>query len=192
MTAKQAMQNIMQNSRLRLLLLYRSLANHVAFLPLIILPTLSERGMPNWFSGIVTALAAMGMMLSTRYAYLLGERYGYRKAWVIGTVMQALLLIAAGLLVDWWMPLVGIFLLFNISEGLWQPSWNHVLIEETTGLAIATTRSVIFSAFALYTTIGKQILALFPLSYALMGMGVFIIAINLLLGRRMIAQQKSV
>ena len=190
-TAKEAFNNVLHNSRLRLILVYRSLANHVAFFPLIVLPVMSDGGMPDWFSGVIIALAAIGTMLSAKYAYVLGERIGYRASWLIGTIIQGILLIAAGIFLAWWVSLLLLYFLFNIGEGLWQPAWNHVLVEETSGHAIATTRSVVFSVFALYTTVGKQILAIFSVSHALIGMGVFILLVNLLLGKKLLSSQKS-
>jgi len=78
-----------------------------------------------------------------------------------------LLLILAGFFLKSWILISIIVIFFNFFEGLWQPSWNHVLVQHTKGIAIATTRSIIFALFALYTTIGKQVLAYFSVEYAL-------------------------
>jgi hypothetical protein len=49
-TAKTAIKNVVSNPSLRLLLIYRSLANHVAFIFIISLPLRVEYGMPEWMA----------------------------------------------------------------------------------------------------------------------------------------------
>jgi MFS family permease len=185
-TAKDAFLNIMQNSKLKLLLIYRSFANHVAFFPIILLPVLSDNGMPEWISGILMAVATVGAMITMKFGHKIGEKYSYNLSWVVSTIIQAILLIIAALVIQSWIVTAIIYLIFNTFEGLWQPAWNHVLVEQTRGKAIATTRSIVFAIFALYTTLGKQLLAVFEVKYALLGLGLFIIFINLLLGRKML------
>ena len=51
-TAKNALNNILTNNKLKLLLIYRSLANHVAFLYIISLPICVENGMEPWMAGV--------------------------------------------------------------------------------------------------------------------------------------------
>lgn len=100
--------------------------------------------------------------------------------------MQALLMIIAGIFLKSWIAVAVIYIFFNMFDGLWQPSWNHVLVDLTKGKAIATTRSIIFAVFALYITIGKQILSFISVESALIGLGVFILFVNLILGRKIL------
>lgn len=186
MTAKDAFKNIFYNSKLKLLLIYRTLANHVAFFPIILLPVLAENGMPEWFSGILMAIATMGAMLTMKFGHKISAKYSYNFSWVISTVIQGVLLIVSALVLKSWVATAIIFILFNTFEGLWQPSWNHVLVEQTKGVSVATTRSIVFSVFALYTTFGKQFLVIFEVKDALLGLGIFILVVNLFLGRKML------
>ena len=71
------------------------------------------------------------------------------------------------------------------------PARNHVLVEQTKGISTATTISIIVTVFALYTTLGKQILSRFPVEYALIGLGVFIIGVNIVLGKKILALHKE-
>jgi MFS family permease len=183
-TAKEALMNVFGNAKMKLFFIYRVLSHHMVFFPLIVLPWLMEKGMPDWGSGIVMTLATIASMLTTKYAFKIGEKFGYSLNWVVGTTVQGLLLILAGLLSQSWLLVAALFVLFNLFDGLWQPAWNHMLVELSEGKSIATTRSVVYSAFALYATFGKQILSLLSVKEALMGLGLFIVAINLILGRR--------
>lgn len=185
-TAKTALKNVFGNSKMLLFLLYRSLSHHTLFFPIIVLPLLASKGMLDWYSGILVALATIAAMFASKYAYKLGEKFSYEVNWVLGTTTQGILLILAGLLTSSWILVGLIYILFNLFDGLWQPAWNHVLVELTKGKAIATTRSVIFSVFALYMTVGKQVLSFLSVETALMGLGVFIIVVNLILGKRIL------
>ena len=101
--------------------------------------------------------------------------------WVFSTIAQAILIIIVAFFLKSWILITIIMVLFNFFEGLWMPAWNHVLVAKTQGIAIATTRSIVFSVFALYTTLGKQLLSRFPIEYALIGLGIFILIVNLFL-----------
>jgi len=190
-TAKTAIKNVLHSSKLKTFLLYRSLSHHMLFLGIILLPILSEKRMPDWYSGFVVSVGIIGSMFASKYAYKIGEKWGYNFAWVLGTTVQGILLLAIGFLLDSWITVACLYFLFSIFDGLWQPSWNHVLVELTNGKAIATTRSIIFSIFALYITIGKQFLVLFEIKTALIGLGVFIIFINIILGRKILHLNKT-
>ena len=52
-TAKTAFKNVFSNKNMRTLLIYRSLANHVAFLFIVSLPLRVQAGMPAWLAGIL-------------------------------------------------------------------------------------------------------------------------------------------
>ncbi|MBT3349505.1 MFS transporter [bacterium] len=185
--AKSALQNVFQNKNLRIFLIYRSLSSHVGFLFVISLPVLTENGMQEYFGGILTAIAGVAMLITNKFTYKFAEKKSYHFAWVFSTISQAVLLIFAGFFLKSWIFFAVIFVIFNFFEGIWMPAWNHVLVEQTKGIALATTRSVIFSVFALYITIGKQFLSFFPVSCALIGSGVFIILINIFLARKILA-----
>lgn len=182
-TAKEALGNVFGNTKMKLFLVYRALSHHMLFFPLIVLPWMVGKGMPDWGSGIVMTLAMIASMITTKYAYKIGEKFGYSLNWVVGTSIQGLLLILAGWLSQSWIVVATFFVLFNLFDGLWQPAWNHVLVDLTQGKSIATTRSVIFSIFALYMTVGKQFLSIFTVQEALIGLGLFIVAVNLLFGK---------
>lgn len=130
-------------------------------------------------------------MITNKYAYKVAEKKSYNFAWVISTIIQAVLLIIAGFVLKSWILLAIVFIVFNFFEGLWMPAWNHVLVEQTKGIAIATTRSIIFSIFALYTTLGKQFLSWFPVEYALIGSGIFILLVNAFFAKKILAMKKE-
>jgi hypothetical protein len=85
-----------------------------------------------------------------------------------------------------WIVMSVLLIFFSLFDWMRQPAWNHVLVEQTKGKAIATTRSIIFSIFALYTTFGKQLLSYFDPQYALIWLGVFMIIVNIFLGKKII------
>ncbi|SEH05297.1 MFS transporter [Candidatus Venteria ishoeyi] len=68
-TAKIALKNVFQSSKLKTFLVYRSLSHHMLFLGVILLPVLSEKGMLDWHSGIVVAIGTIGSMFASKYAY---------------------------------------------------------------------------------------------------------------------------
>jgi len=185
-TAKTACINVFTSKKLRTLMMYRSLANHVAFLFIISLPIRVEYGMPPRMAGILGMIGIGWMIISNKYAYKVAEKWSYNHARVFSTIAQAILLIIAWICLKSWITITVIMILFNFFEWLRMPAWNHVLVWLSKGMAIATTRSIIFSVFALYTTIGKQFLALFDLKYALIGLGIFIIIVNIVLGKKIL------
>lgn len=186
-TAKTAIKNVVSNKSLRLLLLYRSLANHVAFIFIISLPLRVQYGMPEWMAWVLATIGTIAVMRANKYTYKIWEKYSYNTAWVIATVSQAILLIFIGLFVKNWIVMSVLLIFFSLFEWMRQPAWNHVLVEQTQGKAIATTRSIIFSIFALYTTFGKQVLSFFNPQYALIWLGIFMLIVNILLGKKIIA-----
>ncbi len=185
-TAKIAIKNVMSNPSLRLLLIYRSLANHVAFIFIISLPLRVQYGMPEWMAWVLATVGTLAIMIANKYTYKIGEKYSYNTAWVIATVSQGILLICIGLFIKDWIIMSVLLIAFNMFEWMRQPAWNHVLVEQTQGKAIATTRSIIFSLFALYTTFGKQVLSFFDPQYALVGLGLFILVVNIILWKKII------
>ena len=184
--AKEALNNTFKNEKVRLSLIYRSLWNHVAFFPLLVLPILSEKWMLDWYSWFLMAIATVWWMLASKYAYIIWEKYSYNFAWVASTIAQAICLIIVGIFFTNWIFISFIFIIFNTFEGLWMPSWSHVLVELTNGTAVATTRSIVFSVFALYTTVWKQFLSFFDIQYALIGLGIFILLVNIIFGKKIL------
>lgn len=84
-----------------------------------------------------------------------------------------------------------VYILFMACDGLWHPDWNHVLVQVVHGKAIATTRSIVFSIFALYTTVGKQLLSFIPLWIALVVTNLVIVAANMLFAKRLMRLEAS-
>jgi MFS family permease len=180
------LKNVFFDSKLRLILIYRSLSHHMLYFSIILLPTLTDMGMPEWVSGGVITAAGIGALISTRYAYKFGEKFSYNLLWVLSSLIQGALMIAAGLFMNSWITVIAIYVLFDLFYGFWNPSWNHVFVEHSRGKAIATTRSIVMAVFALYITIGKQILSFIDVEYALIGLGIFIVLVNLVLGRKIL------
>ena len=185
-TGKEAIKSVFGNSKMRLVLLYRSLSHHVLFLSVIFLPMASKAGMPDWYGGFVASIIWVWWIFVMKYAYKIGEKYSYTFAWVLATSLQWITLIIAAFLLQSWIWLVVITAIFYIFDGLRQPSWNHVLVELTKWKAIATTRSVVFGIFVLYVTLWKWLLSLFDPKYALIWLGVFIILVNIILGKKIL------
>ena len=185
-TAQIALKNVFHNSQLRLFTLYRSLGSGITFIGIIILPTLAKAGMIDYWAGVVTTGAAIFSMFASKYAYLLANKWGYKKIWIFTSVMQAVVLIVASFFTSSWMVLAGIFVMNQLFLGLSSPVWNHILVKEAKGAALATTRSIVVGLFFLYITIGKYVLSLFPIETALLGLGCFMLFMNLLLGRKVV------
>ena len=189
--AKTGLKNVFLNSNIRLILIYRSLSHHLTFLSVILLPTLAVNGMSDWMAGVVITLTGVFVLVSTKFAYKIGEKYSYNSLWVWSSVAQGILIVLAGLFLKSWIVLAGLFVLIEFFFGFCGPSWNHILIEQSRGKAIATTRSIVMAVFALYITVGKQVLSFFDPEYALIGVGVFILFVNLVLGRRVIRKVRT-
>lgn len=186
-TGKEALLQVFTNKDIRTLMLFRSFGNHVAYFPLVIFPVLVDAHMPDYASGIVASLATLGMMFVLKYGNIFSEKYSYATSWVTATLTQALLLFIAAFFLQHWIVLVCLYILFVALDGLWQPAWNHVLVQVVGGKAIATTRSLVFSVFALYTTIGKQVMSWLPLQSAFITLAIIIVLANVFLGRRVLA-----
>jgi MFS family permease len=185
-TAKDALTNIWNNSKLRFLLIYRSIGCRIGYFSLLLLPILIKGGMPEWYAGIIIMIATVFEMISSKYAYIIGEKFSYNKSWWLSSIMQGVLIIIVGFLLDSWIFVAIAFFIYSIFEGLWQPAWNHVLVEQTQGKALATTRSIVFSVYALYITVGKQLLSFITIKYALIGFGVFIVVANILMRKKIV------
>lgn len=190
-TGKTAIINVFKDEDMKTILLYRTFANHVSFLAIISLPLLVDHGMQDWFGGVLVALSGLASVVASNFAYKIWEKKWYWFAWVLATVLQSILLIIASFVFSSWVALAIIIVVFNLFDGLRSPAWNHVLVAKTQWKAIATTRSVVFSVFALYTTFGKQILAAIPLQYALLILGALILVVNIFLSKKIIAMDSK-
>jgi len=185
-TATAALKNVFGSKKLRLFLVYRSISHHLLFLEILLLPLLSEKGMENWMSGFVMTSFVIASMFASKFAYKIGEKFGYNKPWVYSTIAQGICLILIGFTLNNWILTAVIYFTFSIFDGLIAPSWNHSLVQLTKGEAIATTRSIIFAMLALYMTIGKQVLIMFTTKEALIALGIFILLSNIVLGKRIL------
>lgn len=190
-TGRSAIINIFTNKNIRTLILFRAFANHVSYLPLVIFPVLVDAKMPSFAAGIVSALATGGMMFVLQFGNAFSEKYSYARSWIIATLIQAgLLIIASFTLHNWWL-LASIYIVFIAFDGLWQPAWNHVLVQVVGGKAVATTRSIVFSLFALYTTVAKQVLSFLPLWSAFICVSLIVIAANIFLARKVVLLEQQ-
>lgn len=186
-TAKQAIKYVFWSEKLKVFLLYRSLSHHVLFFWIILLPLLAENGMDDWFSWVIKTLFVLWTMFASKYAYKIGEKYGYNISWVTSTIAQWICLIIVSFFLHSWITIAVIYFFFSIFDGLIWPSRNHSLVELTKQWkTLATTRSIIFAMFALYMTIGKQILSFMPVHHAFILLGCIILLTNLFLGRKIV------
>lgn len=177
-TAKSALNNVRTNKTLRMYTLYRSLSNHVSYFLLLAFILMTDAWMPDRWSGFIVVWASFTMMIASKYAYLIGDKLWWWWLRVFWSSMQALLLILLWFLTQQWILIAIVYMVFEFFEWLWMPAWNHCIVEETKWVAIATTRSIIFAIFGLRTTVGKQILSMFSIEYALIGMWCFLLIVN--------------
>lgn len=186
--ARAALLGISKKGKIRLILVYRIFTNHLSYFLIIILPVLANRGMPDWYSGIITGIGAILLMLAVTFSSIIGEKFSYQISWVFSSVLQGSVLLICGLLLPFigWPILIMIFFLFKITEGLIMPAWNHVVVTASRGIAIATTLSLTMSFYCLYSTVGNQIFAAFPVQIALIVIGSIILLTNILIGKRLI------
>lgn len=189
--AKSAFKNVFGNKKLRSLLLYRTFATHISFLSLISLPVMVDTWMPEWIGWIVVAIAWLVMLIANKYAYKIWDKKGYNITWMYMTIAQWIILIITGFILKSWIMIAAILIIFNIFDWIRQVVWSHVLVEQSKGVAIATTRSVIISVTALYIAFWRQILSVIPLKYALIWSGAFILIVNILMAKNVLALKKE-
>lgn len=186
LVAKDAISNILKNKNIGLIVLYRTFSSNLSYLSLILLPTLVISGMPKFAGGFIEIIAAFTIMIGSKFAYKIGEKYSYNFCWVFSTLAQGVLLVIAGLIVNNWIYLIIAFALINLAEGLCKPSWSHVFAEQSNPKAISTTRSAVFAIMALYIAVARQFLATLPISIALFILGAVLVLINLLLAPKIL------
>ena len=109
----------------------------MVFLGLIILPVLSNAGMIDWWSGAVITGVTLVSLFAAKYAYVFADRWGYRKMWVGTSVIQGVLSIIASFFVDYWIIFMLIFFVNQWFFWVSPPVWNHILVQETKGNALA-------------------------------------------------------
>jgi len=191
LVAKMAIINIRKNNNLKTLLFYRSLSSNASFFTIILLPTLTSKWMPDWYSWFIVMWGTIAFMISSKFIYKIGEKYSYNLTWVLWTVVQWLLLIIVWYFFQSWIFIRIIFVLMEFFEWFWQTSWNHVLVEQSWGIAVATTRSIVFAMFALYATLLKQAVSFLGVNYALIIIGSIILISNLFLYKKILHIKKS-
>lgn len=190
-TAKSALRNVFKSKNMKIFLIYRSLANHVAFLFIISLPLRVQAWMEPWLAGVLGIISTIAIFFANKYAYKLWEKRSYNHVRVFSTIAQAILLIFVAFFLKSWIMITIVMVFFNFFEGLRMPARNHVLVEQTKWVAVATTRSIIFSIFALYTTVWKQVLSRFPIEYALIWLGIFILIVNAIFAKKILELKKQ-
>lgn len=184
--ARDAISNIFKNKNIALIVLFRTFSSDLSYLSLILLPTLVTAGMPKFAGGIVEIIASFTIMLGSKFAYIIGEKYSYNLSWVISILTKGILLIISGFLVNNWGFLLIVFSLINLAEGFCKPSWSHVFAEQSNPKAVSTTRSILFAIMAMYLTISRQLLSILPISIALFILGAVLLLVNSLLAPKIL------
>ena len=189
-TWKNAIKEVFWNKDMRNFLIYRSLSHHVTFFWILLLPILSEKGMLDRVSWLITTLFTIWSMFAWKYAYKRWEKYWYNHSRVWSTIWQAICLIIAWIFFKSRIFLAIIYFIFSVFDWIISPSWNHELIKLTNWKSIATTRSIIFACVALYMTLMKRILSYLEPNSALIILWIIILSANIFLSKK-ISWKKS-
>lgn len=184
--AKNAIINVYKNRNLRNFTIYRSLSSGVMFLSIILLPTLSQKWMPDRYSWIIAASWIIAFVVTSKFLYKIWEKHSYNLTRIIWTLAQGIILVIVWLFFDSWIFIWVMFILINISDWFIQSSRNHILVEQTNWFAIATTRSIIYSILALYSVLMKQILSFIDLKYALIILWLIILIANIVFCKKIL------
>ena len=190
-TWKNAIREVFGDKSVRNFLIYRGLSYHVAFFDVLLLPILSEKGMIDWMSWVITTIFAIGSMFASKYAYKRWEKYGYNHARAWSTICQAVCLIVSWILFKSRILLAILYFVFSVFNWIIQPAWNHELVYRTNGKSIATTRSIIFACVALYMTFMKWILSYIQPNIALIIIWVIMLAANAIFAKQMLAKRSD-
>lgn len=190
-TWKNAIKEVFWDKNVRNFLIYRALSYHVAFFDVLLLPILSEKGMIDWVSWIITTLFAIWSMFASKYAYKWWEKYWYNHAWVWSTVCEAICLIVVWIFFKSWIFLAVVYFIFSVFNGIIQPAWNHELVYRTNWKSIATTRSIIFSCVALYMTFMKRILSYIQPNIALIIIWVIMLTANVIFAKKILLKKSD-
>lgn len=189
-TWKNAIKEVFWNKDMRNFLIYRSLSHHVTFFWILLLPILSEEGMLDRVSWLITTLFTIWSMFAWKYAYKRWEKYWYNNSRTRSTIWQAICLIIAWIFFKSRIFLAIIYFIFSAFDWIISPSWNHELIKLTNWKSIATTRSIIFACVALYMTLMKRILSYLEPNSALIILWIIILSANIFLSKK-ISWKKS-
>jgi hypothetical protein len=149
-----------------------------------------SKGMPdrNWW--IVVAMIFLWIMIANKYAYKIWDRIWYNKTWIFSTIIQWIMLIITGLFLHSWRSIILMLICFYLVDWVRAVVRNHVLVEQSNGIAIATTRSVIISLTALYVASWRYIYWKLPVEYGLIIGGLVILIINILLAKQILQFKK--
>ena len=184
-TGKNAIKEVFWDKDVRTFLIYRALSYHVAFFDVLLLPILSEKGMIDWVSWLITTIFAVWSMFASKYAYKWWEKYGYNHAWAWSTIWEAICLIVAWIYFKSWIFLAILYFIFSVFNWIIQLAWNHELVYRTKWKSIATSRSIIISFVALYMTFMKWILSYIQPNLALIIIWVIMIVANVIFAEKM-------
>ena len=190
-TWKNAIKEVFWNKDMRNFLIYRTLSHHVTFFWILLLPILSEKGMLDWVSWLITTLFTIWSMFAWKYAYKRWEKYWYNHSRIWSTIWQAICLIVAWIFFKSRIFLAAIYFVFSIFDWIISPSRNHQLIQLTKWNSIATTRSIIFGCVALYITFMKWILSYLEPNVSLIILWTIIILTNILFFKKILSYQKN-
>ena len=190
-TWKNAIKEVFWNKDIRNFLIYRALSHHVTLFWILLLPILSEKGMLDRVSWLITTLFTIWSMFAWKYAYKWWEKYWYNHSWMWSTIWQAICLIIAWVFFNSRIFLAVIYFIFTVFDGIISPSWNHQLIQLTKWKSIATTRSIIFGCVALYITFMKWILSYLEPNISLIILWIIILSTNLIFFKTIFSPKNS-
>ena len=188
-TWKNAIKEVFWNKDMRNFLIYRSLSHHVTFFWILLLPILSEKGMLDRVSWLITTLFTIWSMFAWKYAYKRWEKYWYNNSRIRSTILQATCLITAWIFFESRIFLAVIYFIFSVFDWIISPSWNHELIKLTNWKSIATTRSIIFACVALYMTLMKRILSYLEPNSALIILWIIILSANVIFTKKILPKK---
>lgn len=190
-TGKNAIKEVFWDKDVRNFLIYRALSYHVAFFDVLLLPILSEKGMIDWVSWLITTIFAIWSMFASKYAYKWWEKYGYNHAWARSTIWEAICLIVAWICFKSWIFLAILYFVFSVFNWIIQPAWNHELVYRTKWKSIATSRSIIISFVALYMTFMKWILSYIQPNLALIIIWIIMLVANIIFAKKMLSKRSD-
>ena len=185
-TWKNAIKDVFSSKDTRNFLIYRSFSHHVKFFEVLLLPILSEKGMIDWVSWIITTLFVIWSMFASKYTYKRWEKYWYNRARAWSTVWEAVCLIIAWIFFKSWIFLAIVYFSFSIFDGIVRPAYNHELVKISKWRSIATTRSIMSCCVALYMTIMKLILSYVQPNFALIILWILILVTNIIFAKQML------
>ncbi len=179
--AKIALKNIFQNPKMISILFYRTFGTQTMFLTIISLPFLTEKGIDWRISGLIVALWGIMVIRGNKIAHKIAEKTHYNKLRIRCSCLQAIALFICGFTLNNIYLFIIILIIFYWIDGVRMVTRNQILVSQTKGIAIATTRSIIIWIVSLYLAVTNQIASWFELKYALLFLGSIIIITNFFL-----------